>query len=241
MITKLKKASVILTIAALLIVVLLAGCSSSKNPSDSSAGEIVSGTASTSAAVNGTGYLQGNDTSKAASDSQSVTVNDSSTAMTSGNGASSNGQTNANVGKSDSNQEQDTVVYNNSQYGFNFTLPESWKGFRIITDKWKGLSQGQTNDDVPYATGPIITIRHPLWTSANPRQDIPIMIFTINQWNEQQQDKFHIGAAPIGPSELGRNSKYVFALPARYNFAFPTGYQEVEKIINSKPLKPLNK
>jgi len=35
-----------------------------------------------------------------------------------------------------------------------------------------------------------------------------------------QQEKFHIGAAPINPSELGRNTKYVFALPARYNYAF---------------------
>ena len=64
------------------------------------------------------------------------------------------------------------------------------------------------------------------------------MIFTISQWNALQQDKFHIGAAPIGPSELGRNSRYVFALPARYNFAFPTGYQEVEKILKSNPLHP---
>ena len=44
-------------------------------------------------------------------------------------------------------------------------------------------------------------------------------------------------AAPINPGELGRNVKYVFALPARYNYAFPTGYQEVEKILEGKPLR----
>jgi hypothetical protein len=52
------------------------------------------------------------------------------------------------------------------------------------------------------------------------------MIFTQKQWQELQQDKFHIGAAPIGPSELGRNSRYVFALPARYNYAYPVGYEK---------------
>lgn len=57
------------------------------------------------------------------------------------------------------------------------------------------------------------------------------MIFTLEQWGSLLEGKFHIGAAPIGPTELGRNSKYVFALPARYNFAFPEGYEEVEEII----------
>ena len=61
----------------------------------------------------------------------------------------------------------------------------------------------------------MISIRHPQWTAENPRQDIPIMIFTIEQWNSLQQEKFHIGAAPIGPTELNRNEKYVFAIPAR--------------------------
>jgi hypothetical protein len=85
----------------------------------------------------------------------------------------------------------------------------------------------------------MISIRHPQWTAKNPRQDIPIMIFTITQWDSLQQEKFHIGAAPIGPSELGHNTKYVFALPARYNFAFPTGYEEVESILKSNPLQPI--
>jgi hypothetical protein len=75
---------------------------------------------------------------------------------------------------------------------------------------------------------------------SEPRQDIPIMIFTIEQWNMLQEDKFHIGAAPVGPSEFGRNNKYVFALPARYNYAFLKGYEEVEKILKENPLKPFN-
>lgn len=63
------------------------------------------------------------------------------------------------------------------------------------------------------------------------------MVFTIGQWNSLQQENFHIGAVPIGPSELSRNSSYVFALLARYNYAFPTGYKEVNKILGNHPLQ----
>lgn len=128
-------------------------------------------------------------------------------------------------------------VYRNPQYGFNFTLPNTWKGYSIITDNWKGSSFEETEDDKKVETGPMILIRHPQWTTQDQRQDIPIMIFTIFQWNALQQGEFHIGAAPVNPSELGRNSKYVFALPARYNFAFPNGYEEVEEILKTNPLE----
>ena len=40
-----------------------------------------------------------------------------------------------------------------------------------------------------------------------------------------------------GPSELGRNTRYVFGLPFRYNYSFPIGYEEVEKILESKPFQ----
>lgn len=130
---------------------------------------------------------------------------------------------------------EDSIKYKNTQCGLIFNLPDSWKGYSIITDKWEGVDQNDGQKIV--ANGPLISIRHPLWTSQNPRQDIPIMIFTIDQWNLLQQDKFHIGAAPIGPTELGRNSKYVFALPARYNFAYLTGFEEVENIIKNKALQ----
>jgi hypothetical protein len=133
-------------------------------------------------------------------------------------------------------QEQQQVIYANTQYSFSFLLPLSWEGYQIIESKWEGYTPEQQGD-VTVEKGPIISIRHPKWTSANPRQDIPIMVFTLAQWDSLQQDKFHIGAAPIGPSELGNNTKYVFALPARYNFSFPTGYEEVEKILEGNPLK----
>ena len=127
-----------------------------------------------------------------------------------------------------------SILYKNTQYGFNFILPKSWQGFSTIIGIWEGndITSGKVTE-----TGPKISIRHPQWNTKNPRQDIPIMVFTLDQWNLLQQEKFHIGAAPIGPSELGRNNSYVFALPARYNFAYPTGYQEVEEILKTHPLK----
>lgn len=134
-------------------------------------------------------------------------------------------------------EQTNSIVYKNTQYDFSFTLPESWKDYSIVNDKWEGSTEGGTQGEATVESGPIISIRHPKWTAKNPRQDIPIMIFTLNQWNLLQQDKFHIGAAPIGPSELGRNASYVFALPARYNFAFPEGVEEVQNILEGNPLK----
>ncbi|RAP78467.1 hypothetical protein [Paenibacillus montanisoli] len=128
------------------------------------------------------------------------------------------------------------TVYENTQYGFRFTLPDSWKGYTIVTDKWNG--QDATDGKVA-ESGASIGIRHPEWTADKPRQDIPIYVFTIDQWNALQQEKFFIGAAPMGPSELTRNDKYVFALPARYNFAYLDGYQEVEDILKDNPIQPM--
>ncbi|XOQ44916.1 MAG: hypothetical protein ACFWTN_10800 [Clostridium sp.] len=88
-------------------------------------------------------------------------------------------------------------------------------------------------------TGPEIFIRRPAWTKENPKQDIPILIFPLKQWDDIRREKFHIGAPPVGPSELDRNAQYGFALPARsrYNFAYLTGSKEVDDLIRSGAAK----
>ncbi|ODA40212.1 DUF4309 domain-containing protein [Desulfosporosinus sp. BG] len=145
---------------------------------------------------------------------------------------------NLSTAPSSSSTDLNSIIYKNAQYGFNFTLPKSWKGYSIMSTKWEGLTQeGKQTGETMLETGPMISIRHPQWTPETPRQDIPILIFTLNQWNSLQQGVFHIGAAPIGPSELGGNNSYVFALPARYNFAYLPGYKEVETILGSNPLQ----
>lgn len=127
------------------------------------------------------------------------------------------------------------IEYRNAQYGFCFSLPQSWQGYSIVDDRWKGYSNVSENDAV-VEQGPIVSIRHPEWTQANPRQDIPIMVFTLAQWRCLQLEEFHVSAAPIGPTELGRNRKYVFALAPRFDWAFPTGYEEVEQLLRSNSL-----
>ncbi len=129
-----------------------------------------------------------------------------------------------------------SIGYKNMMYGFSVALPNDWKGYSATTDKWTGNAINDQLGEKAFTNGPVISIHNPKWTGVNSYQDIPIMIFTLDQWNLLQEDKFHIGAAPFGPSELGRNSKYIFALPARYNYAYPLGYEEVDKIIQSKPL-----
>lgn len=127
------------------------------------------------------------------------------------------------------------IVYINVQYGFHFALPGTWEGYTVVTDTWEGTPAGS---DTVTESGPLLSIRHPSWTEDEPRQDIPIMVFTLAQWDGLEAEEFHIGAAPIGPSELGRNGTYVFALPARYNFAYLPGTEEVAEILEGNPLTP---
>lgn len=129
-----------------------------------------------------------------------------------------------------------STEYRNTQYGFSITLPKSWEGYSIVTTEWRGLVGG-TDGTIPTSQGPVISIRHPLWTEKSPRQDIPVMVFTPDEWNAVSQGKLFVSAAPIPPRELGRNAKYVFALPARYNYAFPIGYEEVDQILQSNSFK----
>jgi uncharacterized protein YxeA len=132
------------------------------------------------------------------------------------------------------NNTQQSVEYDNTEYGFSFSLPNSWKGYTIVTENWEGryIDSDKTNE-----TGIKISIRHPDWTTSNPRQDIPILIINTEQWDLIYTEVVHIGAAPTNPSELGRNSNYVFALPARYNYEFLPGFEEVEDILGGTPLK----
>ncbi|HAS92191.1 MAG TPA: hypothetical protein DCS12_08165, partial [Clostridiales bacterium] len=127
-----------------------------------------------------------------------------------------------------------SFIYNNKEYGFYFTLPASWIGYSVIEDKWEGVS---LIDSKANQSGPIFYIRHPEWTEKTPRQDIPVMVFTKDQLESLNNGEFSVGAAPIGPRKLGENTTYVFALPARYNYEFLTGFEEVEEILENNPLQ----
>jgi hypothetical protein len=47
------------------------------------------------------------------------------------------------------NEAISSNVYKNTEYGFHFTLPESWKGYTKVTDDWKDLAQGNSQSEIP--------------------------------------------------------------------------------------------
>jgi hypothetical protein len=127
-----------------------------------------------------------------------------------------------------------SLKYVNKEYGFTFSLPATWKGYSTVKNTWSGTdsSDGQVSEG-----GPEITIVNPRSTSEKPYQDIVIMVFSHAQWDSLQQAKFSIGAAAVGPGEIGRNRRYVFALPPRLiDTDNMYGWREVWKLLQSNPL-----
>ena len=127
-----------------------------------------------------------------------------------------------------------SVVYSDSDFGFTFSLAESWKGYSIVKNTWEGNPLTAT---ATKQTGTKLLIRNPKWTSVLPYQDIPVMVFTVAQWNSYMAGNYSVSAAPVAATELGRNNLFVFALPPRWNFDFSEGYMEAENIVKSNPLK----
>lgn len=125
------------------------------------------------------------------------------------------------------------LIYENTQFGFCFRLPASWTGYSILTGEWNGMVMSTSQ----MIHGPSITIRNSKWTEENPYQDIPILIFKPEVWRKVDDAKITVGAAPFAPSELARNHRYVFALPARLTSDSATGYQEVSNLAREKPLE----
>lgn len=118
-------------------------------------------------------------------------------------------------------ENRENYNYVNSEYNFQLTLPASWKGFTVILGT---VQFGET-----------VTLRHPNWSKENPYMDIPILVYPIEQWKTWEANNFkgYLTAAPIGPTERGRNARYVFATAPRYNYSFETGWEAVDTIVES--------
>lgn len=129
-----------------------------------------------------------------------------------------------------------SITYKNTMYGFTFSLPSTWQGYSVITDTWKGAALASTTAQ----SGTKLFIRNPKWTTATPYEDLPILVFTISQWDAYMNDAFSVSAAPIKASILERNNVYVFALPPRWDFDYSQNYQEAQTIIAGNPLKTFN-
>jgi hypothetical protein len=119
-----------------------------------------------------------------------------------------------------------TITYDNKHFGFKLVLPDKWKKYSVkttvIKHGWK------------------VRIRNPKWTKAKQYEDIPVLVYPIKQWKKWEANKFknYPTAAPFGPTERGRNAKYVFATAPRYNYDYKTGWEEVETIIKTLKAYP---
>ena len=97
---------------------------------------------------------------------------------------------------SSSSAVMNALTYTNKEYGFTFALPQDFEGYTILNEEWEGTDIKNTASKARVFKGPQITIRDPRWTSQVPRQDIPIMILTVDQWNQLQNGEFSIGEEP---------------------------------------------
>lgn len=121
-----------------------------------------------------------------------------------------------------------SIEYRNEQYGFSMMLPESWKGYTVADDTWTGTSIDPGNEGYR-ANGVRLFVNNP---KGEKWQEIPVMVFTLDQWKLVDEYKISVSAAPFNPSELGRNSKYVFALPPRWvGYADLLGQDEAQAIV----------
>jgi len=129
-----------------------------------------------------------------------------------------------------------SLTYTNTDYGFTFTLPADWQGYTIVKSTW----QGNPLSGATAPSGPKLLIRNPHWTASAHYEDIPILVFTVSQWNSYLAENFSVSAAPVKASELARNNTYVFALPPRWDYDYSLGYKEADDIVTGSPLHAFN-
>ena len=133
------------------------------------------------------------------------------------------------------NQSGLPVRYRNTRYDLTFYLPASWKGYSISTSQWAGETYLPKQDqEVVLARGTIITLRNPQWKSNQLYQDIPIYVFTRQQWDDIHSGKY---GSPVGAGgvifELWHNDKYVFGIHSRYNANDSVdGWKDAQNIVN---------
>ncbi|MDK2867540.1 MAG: hypothetical protein PWP38_1855 [Clostridiales bacterium] len=161
--------------------------------------------------------------------------------------ASDNDNANASDNAAQQPIPEGNAIYQNDVYGFKVALPAWWKDYQIIDAEWKADvfdEEGNRVEDQT-VTGPKIIIRNPAYTAEVPTEDMPILILTHEQWLAMQEggengmETLHIGAAPMPPSLLAENDQYVFALPARYNFDYLKGYEEVDALLQGGAVEAL--
>lgn len=130
--------------------------------------------------------------------------------------------------RSPSLQPSSATIYHNDSYGLTFHLPSDWTGYGVLRDRWQANEHDDIlNRDVLAGTGPILILRHPKWRLGHRRQDIPILVFTTEQWKAAVPERIYAGGVI---HELCRNKHYVCGIYSRFAAAdgIP-GAQEAQK------------
>jgi hypothetical protein len=126
------------------------------------------------------------------------------------------------------------IRYHNAQYDLTVFLPASWKGYSVRTQQWAGETYSPEKDTkVVLARGPLIVLRNPLWKMHDSYQDMPIYIFTRQQWNDIHDGKYSAVGAGGVIYELWHNDQYVFGMHSRYNSDDSVnGWKDVQQIVH---------
>jgi hypothetical protein len=114
-------------------------------------------------------------------------------------------------------QVDSPLTYHDATYGLEFSLPGDWRGYSVLSQQWEAQKYNQDRDAAVFVgRGPIIVLRHPLWRVDDRYQDIPILVFTREQWDADRKGDLTIFAGGI-ESEICHNTRYVFATNSRFN------------------------
>lgn len=111
--------------------------------------------------------------------------------------------------------------YDNAQFGFTFFLPAGWRGYSVLIQQLDDEAYSAAEDkQIIVGYTPMITLRHPQWQASAPYQDIPILVFTRDQWDALHHGKLWPSFFAGGMiNELWHNQRFVFAMSSRYNAA----------------------
>jgi len=121
--------------------------------------------------------------------------------------------------------------YHNAEYGLTFFLPANWKGYSVLIQEWNAeLHSADYQNVIGDEHGPIIVLRNPKWTTGEPYQDIPILVFTRSQWDAVIPQRLFVGAGG-SEYEISHSAKYVFGINSRHNWGELKGWEETGKIV----------
>jgi hypothetical protein len=115
-----------------------------------------------------------------------------------------------------------------------FFLPVNWQGYSALVQQWDGVHYSPPVDKViVVGHGAMIVLRHPQWKASAPSQDIPILVFTLAQWDALHHGKLWPSQFAGGVmEEIWHNRQYVFGMSSRCAFEETVGrWKETADIV----------